>query len=87
MQLGLNGPQWRFDGSDTRAGEMLVEGVTEVFCGVFPVINKELPLSLEVAQLQYQVSGDRHRACCRDRSQLRTTPLEEEVTIANREAR
>ena len=62
MQLGLNGTRWCFDGTQVGAWEMLVEDVAKVLCSFFPFIGEELAFGLEVAQLKYQVSGDRHRA-------------------------
>ena len=60
---------------------MLVEDVAKVFRSFFPLISEELAFGLEVAQLKYQVNGDRHRAYCRNSNQLRTAQLEKEVTV------
>ncbi len=87
VQLGLDGSGWRFDGDHGCAGEMLAEDMAKVFGGIFSLIGEELALGLEVAQLKYQVNGDRHRAYCRDNLQLGSAQLEEEITVGAGETR
>ena len=72
---------WRFDGTQIRAREMLVENVVKVFRGFVPLISEELALGLEIAQLKYQMRGDRHRAYCCDSCQFWGAQFEKEVTI------